>query len=53
VTSVTDTQGLVDQVLRVQEATIDVVRRQAERGDEPQATWVAEGHLDQLRAQLA
>ncbi|AUY47647.1 aminoglycoside phosphotransferase family protein [Streptomyces sp. CB01881] len=49
----TDTAGLVDAVLTVQEHGIDAVRRLAEQGHEPQATWVAEGHLDELRARLA
>lgn len=49
----TDTAGLVDAVLTVQEQNIDVNRRLAEQGHEPQATWVAEGHLDNLRALLA
>lgn len=49
----TDTSGLVDAVLAVQEADIDAVRRLAEQGQEPQATWVGEGLLDELRDRLA
>jgi hypothetical protein len=48
----TDTAGLVDVVLAVQASYIEADRRLAEQGHEPQATWVAEGHLDQLRARL-
>jgi len=49
----TDTAGLVDAVLATQASYIDADRRLAEQGHEPQATWVAEGHLDALRARLA
>lgn len=49
----TDTAGLVDAVLTVQERGIGAVRRLAEEGHEPQATWVAEGYLDELRARVA
>ncbi|MCC9311084.1 aminoglycoside phosphotransferase family protein [Kitasatospora sp. RB6PN24] len=49
----TDTAGLVDAVIGVQEEDIDAVRRLAEQGHEPQATWVAEGHLDELRDRVA
>ncbi|MFI6599101.1 phosphotransferase [Nonomuraea sp. NPDC050536] len=49
----TDTAGLVDAVITVQEQDVDAVRRLAEQGHEPQATWVAEGHLDELRARVA
>lgn len=49
----TDTAGLVDAVLSVQEQGIEAVRMLAEQGHEPQFTWVAEGHLDELRARLA
>ncbi|WP_406841565.1 aminoglycoside phosphotransferase family protein (plasmid) [Streptomyces sp. AHU1] len=50
---VTDTAGLVDVVIAVQEEGIDAVRRLAEQGHEPQTTWVAEGHLDELRDRVA
>jgi len=46
----TDTTGLVDAVIAVQEEDVDAVRRLAEEGIEPQATWVAEGNLDERRA---
>jgi aminoglycoside phosphotransferase (APT) family kinase protein len=49
----TDTAGLVDAVVTVQEDDIDAVRRLAEQGQEPQATWVVEGMLDELRARVA
>jgi aminoglycoside phosphotransferase (APT) family kinase protein len=49
----TDTAGLADAVLTVQEAGIEAVRRLAEQGQEPQATWVAEGYLDELRSRVA
>ena len=49
----TDTAGLVDVVIAVQEEGIDAVRHLAEQGHEPQATWVAEGHLDELRDRVA
>jgi Phosphotransferase enzyme family len=48
----TDTAGLVDAVLTVQAAGVHTVRRLAEQGHEPQATWVAEGHLDELRTRV-
>jgi hypothetical protein len=48
-----DIAGLVDVVITVQADGIDAVRRLAEQGHEPQATWVAEGHLDELRARVA
>lgn len=49
----TDTAGLVDAVLAVQQHYIEADRRLAGQGHEPQATWAAEGPLDQLRAHLA
>jgi hypothetical protein len=49
----TDTTGLVDAVPAVQAQYIEADRRLAEQGHEPQATWVADGHLDRLRAHLA
>lgn len=49
----TDTAGLVDAVIAVQEQDVDAVRRLAEQGHEPQAGWVADGHLDELRARVA
>ena len=49
----TDAAGLVDAVIAVQEADIEAVRRLAEQGHEPQATWVGEGVLDELRARVA
>jgi len=51
----TTTGGVVgdDAVITVQENGVGAVRRLAEQGQEPQATWVAEGHLDELRARVA
>lgn len=49
----TDTTGLVDAVLAVQQHGIEAVRLLAEQGQEPQATWVAEGYLDELQSRLA
>ncbi|MEU6273042.1 aminoglycoside phosphotransferase family protein [Streptomyces populi] len=50
---VTDTAGLVDAVIAVQEEGIDAVRSLAEQGHEPQATWVAEDRLGELRDRVA
>lgn len=47
-----DTTGLVDAVLVGQENIIEAVRRLAEDGHEPQATWVTEGYLDELRGRV-
>lgn len=44
--------GLVDAVIRRQQATCRHVRALAERGLEPQRTWVAEGLLDELAARV-
>lgn len=49
----TDTSGLVDEVIEVQQAGVGAVARLAEQGHEPQATWVADGHLDELRERVA
>jgi hypothetical protein len=46
-----DVTGLFDAVVAVQER--DAVRRLADEGVEPQATWVSEGYLDELRARVA
>jgi hypothetical protein len=40
--------GMVDAVIARQQENIELVRRLAEQGHEPQATWVAEGLLQQL-----
>ncbi len=47
------TDGLVDEVLRVQRAGVEAVRLLAARGLQPQADWVAAGHLDELAARVA
>ncbi|WP_203557841.1 hypothetical protein [Streptomyces sp. S4.7] len=39
---------MVEAVVTAQLDTTALVRRLAERGLEPQATWVAEGHLAAL-----
>lgn len=48
-----DTAGLVDAVIEVQVKDVGAVARLAEQGHEPQATWVAKGHLDELRDRVA
>jgi len=48
----TDTTGLVDAVIAGQRRDIAHVRDLAARGIEPQRTWVAEGHLDDLAARV-
>jgi len=47
------TAGLVNDVARRQRLDAVRVKRLAERGDEPQATWVTTGVLDQLEARAA
>ena len=47
-----DPTGMVDAVLEVQQRTHDRERELALAGIEPQATWVAAGHLDELQAGL-
>ncbi|MGP4113439.1 aminoglycoside phosphotransferase family protein [Streptomyces sp. 4N509B] len=49
----TSTDGLVDAVIDVQENGTEHVRRLAEEGHQPQAAWVADGHLDELRRRVA
>jgi hypothetical protein len=49
----TSTSGLVDAVIDVQRDGIEQVRRLAEAGYQPQAGWVANGHLEQLANRLA
>ncbi|ACQ82197.1 aminoglycoside phosphotransferase [Beutenbergia cavernae DSM 12333] len=49
----TSTDGLVDAVIARQEATIAYAASLAERGIEPQVTWVGGGHLDVLAARVA
>jgi hypothetical protein len=44
------TAGLVAQVARRQLLSLARARVLAERGLEPQATWVADGFLDELAA---
>lgn len=46
------TDGLVDAVIRRQQLTCLHVRTLAERGLEPQRTWVAEGCLNELAARV-
>lgn len=48
----TSTEGLVDEILASQRETYDTVRRLAEAGAEPQATWVRQGYLDHLRQRI-
>ncbi|WP_052852876.1 aminoglycoside phosphotransferase family protein [Streptomyces avicenniae] len=49
----TSTAGLVNAVIDVQQETIEQVRGLAERGNQPQVHWVAEGHLDALAERVA
>ncbi|TDC27450.1 aminoglycoside phosphotransferase family protein [Streptomyces sp. 8K308] len=49
----TSTAGLVDAVIDVQRSGIEQVRALAERGCQPQVSWVADGHLDDLDRRLA
>ncbi|SOD62227.1 Phosphotransferase enzyme family protein [Streptomyces zhaozhouensis] len=49
----TSADGLVDAVIEVQRETRARVLRLAERGDQPQARWVAEGHLAALDERIA
>lgn len=49
----TSTDGLVDEVIAVQQAGVDTVRTLAEQGHERQVAMVANGHLDELRARVA
>jgi hypothetical protein len=44
----TTASGLVDEVVAVQEAAIENVRRLASMGEQPQAAWVANGYLKEL-----
>jgi hypothetical protein len=46
------TAGLVDRVIDRQSATITHVQDLAERRVQPQASWVQEGYLDDLRGRL-
>jgi hypothetical protein len=46
------TDGLVDAVLTRPRQTLEQARHLADLGVEPQRTWVAAGHLDDLRAEL-
>jgi aminoglycoside phosphotransferase (APT) family kinase protein len=47
------TDGIVDAVIDEQRETIARVRRLADSGHEPQATWVAEGHVRDLERHVA
>lgn len=47
------TEGLVDEVIRRQLLDIPRMQALAERGLEPQATWVATGLIDELRSRAA
>ncbi|MGW3115798.1 hypothetical protein ACWDBW_01390 [Streptomyces sp. NPDC001107] len=42
------TAGIVDAVIARQQANAALVRRLAEQGHEPQATWAADGLLNEL-----
>ncbi|MER5198370.1 aminoglycoside phosphotransferase family protein [Streptomyces sp. NPDC002755] len=45
--------GVVDAVIDRQRQNIDLVRRLASEGHEPQATWVRDGLLEELGSRLA
>ncbi|WP_234439948.1 phosphotransferase [Streptomyces bicolor] len=47
------TDGIVDAVIREQRENVERIRRLALVGQEPQATWVAEGYLRDLADKLA
>ncbi|MGI5398324.1 aminoglycoside phosphotransferase family protein [Streptomyces sp. CA-135486] len=47
------TDGILDAVINGQREAAELVRRLAERGHEPQATWAAEGYLGELGRRLA
>ncbi|MCX4762953.1 aminoglycoside phosphotransferase family protein [Streptomyces sp. NBC_01275] len=47
------TAGVVDAVIARQQDNADLVRRLADQGHEPQATWAAEGLLPQLADRIA
>ncbi|GII59733.1 trifolitoxin immunity domain-containing protein [Planotetraspora thailandica] len=46
-------EGLVDAVIDVQREGIERVRTLADAGAQPQARWVADGHLEELGRRLA
>ncbi|MGH3491350.1 MAG: aminoglycoside phosphotransferase family protein [Actinopolymorphaceae bacterium] len=48
----TSTDGLVDEVIAVQQAGVDTVQRLADEGYERQRELVASGHLDELAARV-
>lgn len=45
--------GMVDAVIARQQQNIELVRRLASQGHEPQATWVAKGLLEELDGSVA
>lgn len=47
------TTDIVDAVIREQRANVERVRRLADAGHEPQATWVADGYLQDLEEKVA
>lgn len=48
----TGTSGLVDRVIGRQATTISRITTLAERGEEPWASWVRAGYLDELRGRV-
>jgi hypothetical protein len=48
----TSVDGLVERVIDQQRRDIDDVGALAREGLEPQATWVANGYLDELAARV-
>ena len=49
----TDLASLITSVIDVQRDILDSDARLAAQGIEPQATWIANGHLDTQRARIA
>jgi hypothetical protein len=47
------TTGLVDAVIDVQRDGLEVVRRLAEAGNQPQVHWVAQGMLTDVERRIA
>ncbi|MDT0266391.1 aminoglycoside phosphotransferase family protein [Streptomyces sp. DSM 44915] len=47
------TEGLVDAIIDAQERTVALVRQLAAAGHQPQADWLADGHLTELTHRTA
>jgi hypothetical protein len=44
---------VADAVIHGQQEDMDLIRRLADQGQEPQATWVKDGYLGELDERLA